>query len=134
MAERCGNCGGTEMADVVDNFGHPYKGCARCIISLPPELGTISPERVRLPTPIANLVPMDLRRALETDATVNACFRNASIKNHTREQALTDIVLALLMDKDRLLRALSDAESRRPNVIHLDGDRTVLCQKEPDDG
>lgn len=89
--------------------------------------------RVQLPTPIENLVPMDLRRALHTDDIVNACFRHASYANHTREQALIDIVQALVVDRARLLRALSEAEQRRPNVIHLDGDATMLVQKEPAD-
>jgi hypothetical protein len=91
-------------------------------------------ERARLPTPVENLVPLELRRALNVDATVNAIVRNACYNNHTREQALIDMVVALVEDKERLLRALSDAELRRPNVIHLDGDATMLVQKEPTDG
>lgn len=35
LAERCACCGGSEFVDAVDNHGLPYRGCARCIITLP---------------------------------------------------------------------------------------------------
>lgn len=87
-----------------------------------------------LPIPIYNMVPVALHQACLDDYTVHAVFQRACVRNDTREQALIDVVQALLQDKARLLRALNDAESRRPNVIHLDGDRTMLVQKEPTDG
>jgi hypothetical protein len=34
----CWCCGGSEFVDAVDNRGEAYKGCARCVIVLPPEL------------------------------------------------------------------------------------------------
>lgn len=91
-------------------------------------------DRARLPTPMENLIPLALRRALNVDATIHAIARNACLNNHTREQALIDMVVALVVDKERLLDALREAELRRPNVIHLDGDSTMLVQKEPTDG
>ncbi len=33
--ERCLICGGTEFVDAVDNDGESYRGCAKCVVTLP---------------------------------------------------------------------------------------------------
>jgi hypothetical protein len=36
--DKCGVCGGRVFVNAVDNHGNKYRGCARCVIVLPPEL------------------------------------------------------------------------------------------------
>lgn len=32
---RCSNCGGMEFVDAIDNDGERYRGCAKCVVTLP---------------------------------------------------------------------------------------------------
>jgi len=80
--------------------------CVECIRVMGPA------ERLTLPTPIENLLPLGLRRAYMQDTIVNAAFHMAARWNVTREQALIDTVLLLVGDRERLMEELKLGDPR----------------------
>jgi hypothetical protein len=70
---------------------------------------------------LAALVPTELIGAYRNDATVNGIFCLEAAAGGTRESALIQLVLALLTEKERMAKAFTDNELRRPTVIQTDG-------------
>ncbi len=95
---------------------------ARVAVGLPPERTPYEQRLAEAERQAQSLVPVDLREAYLTDATVQNAFNIEAAAGGTRETALIEVVNALLGEKVTLTAAVLDyARNAPPPVLHFDG-------------